>query len=670
MAAQELQFAFECSERPMGTAPSPSPPEIDASRTGERLDSWKEIAAYLKRSVRTLHRWEKEEGLPVHRQLHKDLGSVFAYKRELDVWSNARSVRAELQETKEEQASPTRSRVIVAVTLAAVVMLIGSFSYMAVRRSRLERSARDLAVAKLELISTFPGSHRWPSLSPDGRMLAFVSDAGGTPQVWIKDLATGDPTQITFGDLPAVRPRWSADGDRIVYTRGGGIWSVALPGGEPRQIVEDGSNADLSPDGRHLVFERAGQIFIAGTDGAGASQLPRLPRRLIAHYGDSWPTFSPDGKAIAVFLAEEGRHGDYWIVPADGDEPRRITSDFQEGGAPTWTPDGKSLVVSSARAGSLNLWRVSVAGGAPDALTTGTGEDLDPVVSSDGRRVLFTNVKRTWDVVVHDLERGVRTTLLERRTPVVFPRYSPDGRRIAFSARNSRGGMDLFVIDAGGSKAAAVTQGVDELNIMPQWSGDGEALYFYQVRPTRTFRRISASGGASREIAAWSFKRQYQAAVDPRGRMIIYSSVAQGGLRQSRVRDIDTAREAALPFALFEQRFSRDGRLIAGESHDHEVVVCDIEGSCRTLTPKAQHGLTALAWSGDGTHLFFLRYTAARTSGELVSVNVEGGATKVYGSIGPFQRDFQMSMDVSPRQEVVYARYRESPHELWMAQLR
>jgi hypothetical protein len=231
--------------------------------------------------------------------------------------------------------------------------------------------------------------------------------------------------------------------------------------------------------------------------------------------------------------------------------------------------------------------------------------------------------------------------------------------------------MDLFLMAAVGSNLTPVTEGVDELNIMPQWSGDGEALYFYQVRPTQTFRRISLSAGESQEIAPWSLRRQSQAAVDPRGRMIIYSSVAQaGGLRESRVRHVETKSETTLPFALFEQRFSRDGRLIAGESNEHEVVVCELKGSCRKLTPKAEHGLTALAWSGDNTRLFFLRYTPARTSGELVSVDVKGRAMKVYGSIGPFQRDFQMSMDVSPRNELVFARYREAPHELWMANLR
>ena len=54
--------------------------EINTAQLGDRLDSWKEIARYLNRSVRTLYRWEKDEGLPVHRHQHKELGSVFAFK--------------------------------------------------------------------------------------------------------------------------------------------------------------------------------------------------------------------------------------------------------------------------------------------------------------------------------------------------------------------------------------------------------------------------------------------------------------------------------------------------------------------------------------------------------------------------------------------------------------
>ena len=100
-------------------------------------------------------------------------------------------------------------------------------------------------------------------------------------------------------------------------------------------------------------------------------------------------------------------------------------------------------------------------------------------------------------------------------------------------------------------------------------------------------------------------------------------------------------------------------------------MVCESEsGRCRALTPKNDRALTALAWSGDDTRLFFLRHTSARVWGELTSVDVDGGAVKVHGLVGPFERDFQMSMDVSPRDEIVFPISREGPHELWLARLR
>ncbi len=66
-----------------GRTPSPEPSPAPSS---DRLDSWKEIASYLKRSVRTVTRWERQEGLPVHRHVHSKTGTVYAYKPELDTW--------------------------------------------------------------------------------------------------------------------------------------------------------------------------------------------------------------------------------------------------------------------------------------------------------------------------------------------------------------------------------------------------------------------------------------------------------------------------------------------------------------------------------------------------------------------------------------------------------
>src|SRR6202041_296010 len=71
------------------TFPKPHPSSHDYGR----LDSWKEIANYFRREVRTVQLWEKREGLPVHRHFHKQLGSVFAFRSELDAWNNQVSLK-------------------------------------------------------------------------------------------------------------------------------------------------------------------------------------------------------------------------------------------------------------------------------------------------------------------------------------------------------------------------------------------------------------------------------------------------------------------------------------------------------------------------------------------------------------------------------------------------
>src|SRR5574339_422503 len=98
--------------------------EIKTAQLGDRLDSWKEIARYLNRSVRTLYRWEKEEGLPVHRHQHKELGSVFAYTGELDAWLNARS--PDLPTEDHQTPAPRRSTPVVALALVTTAIVIGS----------------------------------------------------------------------------------------------------------------------------------------------------------------------------------------------------------------------------------------------------------------------------------------------------------------------------------------------------------------------------------------------------------------------------------------------------------------------------------------------------------------------------------------------------------------
>ena len=98
------------------TGPS-QPPASD------RLESWKEIAAYLKKEVRTVQRWEKQEGLPVHRHVHKRLATPYAFKPELDAWWENGRGRLEALEQQEKTKAPSRR---LWLTVAAAAVAVGA----------------------------------------------------------------------------------------------------------------------------------------------------------------------------------------------------------------------------------------------------------------------------------------------------------------------------------------------------------------------------------------------------------------------------------------------------------------------------------------------------------------------------------------------------------------
>ena len=84
--------------------PSPGKPSSE-QRPPKRLNSWKEIAAHFSRDVTTVQRWEKREGMPVHRHLHDRAGSIYAFTSELDEWARSRNVRV-VQENGKDIPSP------------------------------------------------------------------------------------------------------------------------------------------------------------------------------------------------------------------------------------------------------------------------------------------------------------------------------------------------------------------------------------------------------------------------------------------------------------------------------------------------------------------------------------------------------------------------------------
>ena len=146
-----------------GVAPSEKPSE-------DRLDSWKEIAAYLNRDVTTVQRWEKREGMPVHRHVHAMRGSVYALGRELDAWVDSR--RQHLAEEEKEPRAGTfveaeshlgrmeslrvrRWLGLVAVAVCAIVA-VGYFIFRSRARNATPPQIRSLAVLPFKNLTGDP----------------------------------------------------------------------------------------------------------------------------------------------------------------------------------------------------------------------------------------------------------------------------------------------------------------------------------------------------------------------------------------------------------------------------------------------------------------------------------------------------------------------------------
>jgi len=142
------------------------PPEPQKPSAAERLDSWKEIAGYLKRSVRTVHRWESDQGLPVHRHLHQSSGTVYAFKSELDAWWASRRIDLEAiaGPSEDEAATGSYSRSpaasmqwLIVVGVLLLVATLGSITYWRTRVSANVTTIKSLAVLPLQNLTGDPG---------------------------------------------------------------------------------------------------------------------------------------------------------------------------------------------------------------------------------------------------------------------------------------------------------------------------------------------------------------------------------------------------------------------------------------------------------------------------------------------------------------------------------
>ncbi len=500
-----------------GTPPSVRLPE-------DRLDSWKEIAAYLNRDVTTVQRWEKRERMPVHRHLHERMGSVYASRAELDAWARGRNLPA-AQENGNDGPSPnpptppthsaiqhflTTWRFVLPLAAAGVALAIGASLWF----QRTEYFWRNpIADARFQTVTDFGGVEQAAAVSRDGHFVAFLSDAPELVNPSVRTLGfSPDSSFVTFW----VRKKDGSSGGDI------SIWAVPTLGGQPKPYLEGVAEFDWSHDGSRLAYHTPGPgdpLFVS--DGSRRSEgrpIFTAPAGLHCHF----PLWAPDTAFIYFVEGSLPDKLDIWRITPNGGTPERITSHIGRVSHPVLL-DRRTLMYLASDPDGSGPWlhTMDVERRISHRLTSGLDRYTSLAASADGRRLVVTlaSTKRTlWRLRIADaptqvsagarisltistgfsprlgpnyllyvsatatsesiwkLANGTGTELWSGLGARIFggPAISSDGRYIAFSVRQ-HGKTLLYVMQADGTNARIVADSL-ELQGAPAWAPDGQSI--------------------------------------------------------------------------------------------------------------------------------------------------------------------------------------------------
>jgi dipeptidyl aminopeptidase/acylaminoacyl peptidase len=360
--------------------------------------------------------------------------------------------------------------VAIGIAAAATLVVVAPDAARAQQRAASNRNAIPHAEPRSEI--TFEdlasiGSLGAPALSPDGRELALVQE--GQIVLVPADGGWPSPLTTTVGGKSGVA--WSPDGRSIAFVSEGSIWVVPTAGGAPTRVTDSrpgrgdpraasDRQPQWSPDGAWILFEtgRRGNndVAVVSADGLTTNIITTTDA------DESAAAWSPDGKQIAyVERTLEHFSGRLLIVPIDPatgrttGTPRElyVAKDDRGGGwsirRPVWSPDGKQLAVVLQDSGWDQIYLLPAAGGAPHRLTQGEFEDGDPTFSPDGRALAITSNRANLE------EQHIWIVPLDgsqprRLTPATVgvesnPQWSPDGQRVYFSRSTPLEPTSVFV---------------------------------------------------------------------------------------------------------------------------------------------------------------------------------------------------------------------------------
>jgi eukaryotic-like serine/threonine-protein kinase len=418
-------------------------------------------------------------------------------------------------------------------------VLVGIYGVQHVPSSEMQ----PLAVTPL---TTLPGNQVQPSLSPDGKRVAFAFDRGGSSNynIYAKSIGSEEITRLTSNAADDLSPSWSPDGQSIAFLRfvsydSALVLVMSSAGGAERQLAKLRIERDeteirvaWSPDGEWIAtsdmetpLSPMRLVLISSITG----RKRRLTYQPPAADADLSPSFSPDGRYLAYARHLSFPIADIYILEIPNEagpatEARPLTRWNRKNRSPVWSGDGKEVffIGDEPRIGP-RIWRAPAFGRGEARRINQIGERSTSIaLSPRSRRLVYSKEMDDWNIWRLDLARasGARSQTDELFSRVIAstygddqPQYSPDGKHIAFESDRS-GDSEIWIANGDGSSPRQLTRLHARISGYPRWSPDAKYIVFhsrpngyanlYRVAVDTGSYRALTTGRTNDAAASWS----------------------------------------------------------------------------------------------------------------------------------------------------------------------